>query len=74
MVKENVRRNLGNRLNLLARRFFDARKCDVGAADSQFKEACLAREVNQLNSFYENIGVEEFEETRRLVSIEEIGV
>ena len=37
-------------------------------AHKQFKEASLAREVNQLCSFFENIDVHAYEETRNLVS------
>lgn len=54
--------------NTVARRFFYAKQCDVSVAHRQFKEASLAREVNQLCSFYENIDVHAYEETRNLVS------
>ena len=37
-------------------------------AHKQFKEASLAREVNQLCSFYDDIDVHAYEETRYLVS------
>lgn len=50
------------------RRFFYAKQCDVSVAHRQFKEASLAREVNQLCSFFENIDVHAYEETRNLVS------
>lgn len=50
-----------------ARRFFYAKQRDVSVAHSQFKEASLAREINQLCSFYEKIDVHAYEETRNLV-------
>ena len=53
--------------NTIARRFFYAKQRDVSVAHSQFKEASLAREINQLCSFYENIDVVAYEETRNLV-------
>lgn len=37
-------------------------------AHRQFKEASLAREVNQLCSFYDEIDVHAYEETRNLVN------
>lgn len=53
---------------MTTRRFFHAKQCDVSVAHRQFKEASLAREVNQLGSFYESIDVHAYEETRNLVS------
>ena len=44
----------------IARRFFYTRQCDY----RQFKETCLARDVNQLCSFYWEIDVHAYEETR----------
>ena len=52
----------------MTRRFFYAKQCDVSVAHRQFKEASLAREVNQLCSFYQHIDVHAYEETRNLVS------
>ena len=54
--------------NTIARRFFYAKQCDVSVAHRQFKEASLARDVNQLCSFYERMDVHAYEETRNLVS------
>lgn len=51
----------------IARRFFYAKQRDVSEAHRQFKEASLAREVNQLCSFYDEINVHDYEETRNLV-------
>lgn len=53
--------------DMIARRFFYAKQCDVSVAHRQFKEASVAREVNQLCSFYDNIDVYAYEETRNLV-------
>ena len=53
--------------NITARRFFYAKQCDVSVAHRQFKEAYQARDVNQLCSFYQNIDVHAYEETRNLV-------
>ncbi len=55
--------------NITTRRFFYAKQCDVSVAHRQFKEASLAREVNQLCSFYEKIDVHAYEETRNLVNL-----
>ena len=55
-------------IDTTTRRFFYAKQCDVSVAHRQFKEASLAREVNQLCSFYESIDVHAYEETRNLVS------
>lgn len=49
------------------RRFFHAKQWDLSVAYRQFKGASLAREVNQLCSFYEKIDVHTYEETRNLV-------
>lgn len=49
-------------------RFFYAKQCDVSVAHRQLKEASLAREVNQLCSFYERIDLHAYEETRNLAS------
>ena len=54
--------------NTTTRHYFYAKECDVSVAHRQFKEASLAREVNQLCSFYESINVHAYEETRNLVS------
>ena len=53
--------------NTITRRFFYAKQCDVSVAHRQFKEAFLAREVNQLCSFYERMDVHAYEETKSLV-------
>ena len=53
----------------IPRRFFYAKQCNVSVAHNQFKEASVAREVNQLCSFFENIDVHAYEETRNLVSL-----
>ena len=53
--------------NTTARRFFYAKQCDVSVAHRQFREAYQARDVNQLCSFYQNIDVHAYEETRNLV-------
>lgn len=64
LISERVADNIA-----LARRFLRARKFDVNGAFNQFKDTEEWRKTNNIESLYENIDVESYEESRRMVSL-----
>lgn len=56
-------------LVILSRRFLRARKFDVQGALDQFHATEQWRAANEIDLLYENIDVESYEESRRVVSL-----
>ena len=59
----------GTFLIRFCRRFFRARKYNVEEAYKMFNAVCLTREKHRHCVFYDNIDIESFEETRRIVRL-----
>lgn len=55
--------------NPLCRRFFRARKYNIEDAYKMFNAVCLTREKHRHCVFYDNIDIESFDETRRIVRL-----
>lgn len=49
------------------RRFLRAQNYDPMKAYKKFEAACLARKSRRISTFFENIGIADFEETRKMV-------
>ena len=52
---------------LSCRRFLRARQFDVRKAVDFFRAACQARNDSNFDKFYENLDIDDYEDTRKLV-------